>query len=251
MDPRPYSRARWQLIPDIPGDPEPNSRRTLGKNQEWFDQYNYVRRDPSTRGCQDAGTQMETFRQPMTAFIYGRRLFPPALAPRRSTVTVSRCQRNWIRHSNHACMQVCDEIFDSRIYRDPKFALLNPGNVRFQLPPLTDEAFGQIASAIMLHEIYHAVAIDLVDFKTPGGLPGMGWAAIMQMHPLVRLRSAENFMFLAILAQLEEWQIKLDPDPNLATQGYLVRDDTLRALPFVDIPSSQWQWEIRGNQSGF
>ena len=69
MNATPYTTARWQLRPDIPGDPNPNSGtgRTLGVNQEWFDQYNFIKRNPTTKGCKDAPgpdglyTQLETY----------------------------------------------------------------------------------------------------------------------------------------------------------------------------------------------
>lgn len=35
--------ARWQLVPDRADDPTPNSQKTLNVDQEWFDQYNYMR----------------------------------------------------------------------------------------------------------------------------------------------------------------------------------------------------------------
>ncbi len=45
--------ARWKLVPDREGDPKgPNSQRTLGVNQEWSDQINFVRRSTKSLGCQ-------------------------------------------------------------------------------------------------------------------------------------------------------------------------------------------------------
>ena len=45
--------ARWKLVADREGDPKyPNSQRTLGVNQEWYDQINFVRRSTLSFGCQ-------------------------------------------------------------------------------------------------------------------------------------------------------------------------------------------------------
>ena len=52
---------RWTLVPDIANDPNPNSGRTLGHDQEWEDLTNHVRRHPTTQGCKDVGTLGETF----------------------------------------------------------------------------------------------------------------------------------------------------------------------------------------------
>lgn len=62
--------ARWKLVPDRAGDPKgPNSQRTLGVNQEWFDQINYVRRSLISLGCQTVRpgryNLMETFGNPI------------------------------------------------------------------------------------------------------------------------------------------------------------------------------------------
>ncbi|KAF6223073.1 hypothetical protein HO173_013343 [Letharia columbiana] len=63
MNPTPYSNERWQLRPDIRGDPNPNSGRTLGINQEWFDQVNFITRSPITLGCKAEPTELETWRE--------------------------------------------------------------------------------------------------------------------------------------------------------------------------------------------
>ena len=96
MNPTPYSNERWQLRPDIRGDPNPNSGRTLGRDQEWFDQYNFITRDPSTKGCKDEEnhrgepTELETYYEPIPPFLYGNRLPPVGtLQPTRSTISVS------------------------------------------------------------------------------------------------------------------------------------------------------------------
>lgn len=52
--------ARWQLVPDREQDPDgfKNSQRTL--TQEFYDQFNFVRRSINTNGCLDANTMAET-----------------------------------------------------------------------------------------------------------------------------------------------------------------------------------------------
>lgn len=51
---------RWQLVPDVAGDPNPNSKRPAGK-QRWWDHVNYIFRSPTTNGCKDKGTYGETY----------------------------------------------------------------------------------------------------------------------------------------------------------------------------------------------
>ena len=92
-----YSAARWQVRPDDPNI-DPNSRRDDGVDQEWFDQDNFITRDPTTNGCQDLETDargptyMETFRQDIEPFVYGRRLVPLGLQEERSTISVSHAE---------------------------------------------------------------------------------------------------------------------------------------------------------------
>ena len=61
--------ARWKLVPDRVGDPTPNRQKTLGVDQEWYDQINYMRRNTRTLGCQSIRpgqtTIMETFNSPI------------------------------------------------------------------------------------------------------------------------------------------------------------------------------------------
>lgn len=62
--------ARWKLVPNRAGDPMgPNSQRTPGVNQEWYDQFNYVRRSLVSLGCQTVRPGrtniMETFGDPI------------------------------------------------------------------------------------------------------------------------------------------------------------------------------------------
>ena len=54
--------ARWQLVPDREQDPDgyKNSQRTKPYTQEFYDQYNFIRRTRSSMGCLDEGTLAET-----------------------------------------------------------------------------------------------------------------------------------------------------------------------------------------------
>lgn len=54
--------ARWQLVPDRDQDPDgfKNSQRTEPYSQEWYDQYNFMRRPRNTMGCQNQYTLAET-----------------------------------------------------------------------------------------------------------------------------------------------------------------------------------------------
>ena len=85
------SAARWQLVPNRPNDPQPNSGRTVGVDAEVFDQVNWMRRAPSTQGCQDAETKAETFAEVETdvgALNYNNNPAPANLAQQRTTITV-------------------------------------------------------------------------------------------------------------------------------------------------------------------
>ncbi len=89
MNATPYTTERWQVRPDIPGSPNPNSGRTLGVDQEWFDQYNFITRVTKTKGCKDAYTMLEAYHTKIEPFQYGGRSYPVGLQPLRSTITVS------------------------------------------------------------------------------------------------------------------------------------------------------------------
>ncbi len=54
--------ARWQLVPDREQDPDgfKNSQRTQPYTQEFYDQYNFIRRTRTSMGCLDDKTLAET-----------------------------------------------------------------------------------------------------------------------------------------------------------------------------------------------
>ena len=53
--------GRWSPVPDIPGDPYPNSRKRDGVDKEYEDVLNGLGRATDTMGCLDPGTQAETY----------------------------------------------------------------------------------------------------------------------------------------------------------------------------------------------
>lgn len=80
-------RGRWTPVPDIYGDPNPNSRRKAGIDQEHEDVLNAIGRATDTLGCQDDGTQAETYvtlRNPQNTVANQN--------PRRATITVGAVQ---------------------------------------------------------------------------------------------------------------------------------------------------------------
>lgn len=102
-DPMTGSNPRWVLVPDIPGaedDDELNSQRVLGDDQEFFDRYNFVRRNTRSLGCQDDNddddvTQMEMNNAPISnadlaSGYYANYPIPPSLQRTRSVLSVSR-----------------------------------------------------------------------------------------------------------------------------------------------------------------
>lgn len=103
-DPMTGSNPRWVLVPDIPGAEdydELNSQRVLGEDQEFFDRYNFVRRNTISLGCQDNNdddddvTQMEMNNAPISdeelaSGYYANYAIPRNLQPIRSVLSVSR-----------------------------------------------------------------------------------------------------------------------------------------------------------------
>ena len=102
-DPMTGSNPRWVLVPDIPGAEfydELNSQRVLGQDQEFFDRYNFVRRNTISLGCQDNNndddvTQMEMNNAPISnaelaSGYYANCAVPPNLQPIRSVLSVSQ-----------------------------------------------------------------------------------------------------------------------------------------------------------------
>ena len=102
-DPMTGSNPRWVLVPDIPGAEdydELNSQRVLGEDQEFFDRYNFVRRNTISLGCQDNNdvdpvTQMEMNNAPISdadlaSGQYANYAVPSNLNRTRSVLSVSR-----------------------------------------------------------------------------------------------------------------------------------------------------------------
>ena len=105
-DPMTGSNPRWVLVPDIPGAEdydELNSQRVLGQDQEFFDRYNFVRRNTISLGCQDNNnddndddeTQMEMNNAPISnpdlaSGYYANYAIPSNLQPIRSVLSVSQ-----------------------------------------------------------------------------------------------------------------------------------------------------------------
>lgn len=87
---------RWQLVPDIKlptniqsgTSPKRNSQRTPGVDQEFFDQFNFVRRATTRLGCQGAGVAASTYMYSMAAFDFNGRAAPEDLPSRRTVISV-------------------------------------------------------------------------------------------------------------------------------------------------------------------
>ena len=91
--------ARYQLVPDRADDPTPNSRKTLNVDQEWFDQYNYMRvntrnpfpcqyRDPEHPDWELVAHVTRTAIKD-AAFTYNGNPLPADMQQDRSVITVS------------------------------------------------------------------------------------------------------------------------------------------------------------------
>jgi hypothetical protein len=82
--------GRWTIVPDTPGDPHPNSRRTRGVDQEVEDKTNHIKMgivttatgSVATIGLQDRVTKAETF------YLWNSNQPADGENPTRSTITV-------------------------------------------------------------------------------------------------------------------------------------------------------------------
>ena len=83
--------ARWALVPDRESDPIPNSRKTPGKDQEFVDKVNFIRRSTYSLGCQrlPRPPDMETFPLPITPHSLNGAAVPVGFPEIRSTISVS------------------------------------------------------------------------------------------------------------------------------------------------------------------
>ena len=83
-------------------------------------------------------------------------------------------------------------------------------------------------SAVLGHEMMHMLPILAEDYR--GDERDYGWANIMQDEPVILTSSAEPYMYLMILAKLENLKFRLEWDPAKALAGLLVRDYSLPVL---------------------
>ncbi|KAM0805178.1 hypothetical protein BDR22DRAFT_885245 [Usnea florida] len=215
INPVPYTRERWQVCPNVAGDPVPNSMRTDGVDKEWFDQFNFVTRDPTTSGCQDGAdiadrpTWMETFRQEIIPFVYGNQRLPVGLRRQRSTITI------------------CDRTFDPA----NEFYPTIPASVPFTISPrggrplaLYRTFYDRIMSAVMYHESTHWAGVELEDTILEDGSEAYGWQNIQRIDdPKDRLVNADSYMFLGLLARYESLGYWLDPHEGRSGLGVIVR----------------------------
>lgn len=88
---------RWQPVPDykLPTNiqsgtaPKPNSKRTPGVDQEFFDQVNFMRRSTTSLGCQGpGGVRASTDIYSMAPFDFNGRAAPEGLPARRTVISV-------------------------------------------------------------------------------------------------------------------------------------------------------------------
>lgn len=94
---------------------------------------------------------------------------------------------------------------------------------------LTASYFETIVSAILGHEMMHMLPILTEDYR--GDERDYGWANIMQDEPVILTSSAEPYMYLMILAKLENLKFRLSFDQADAQAGLLVRDFSLPSVP--------------------
>lgn len=73
----------------------------------------------------------------------------------------------------------------------------------------------------------HMLPILTEDYR--GDERDYGWASIMQDEPIILTSSAEPYMYLMILAKLENLKVRLSYDAAQAQAGLLVRDFSMPA----------------------
>ena len=258
MDATPNSAARWQLVPDRENDPSPNSQKTAGVDQEWFDQYNWIRRSTDSLGCKNNGgangliTQMETYSdqilpEDLVGFEYNSRRPPADLAANRSTISVSpsRCKKV-IKHSGTGFSnkrgetQLCEFVFDKKQFPLETFNDI-AADQKLESMLLTEDYWELILSTILAHEACHVTTLELEDVADEDSYH---WEGIMELDAGESITNADNIMWLMILAQLEDWKIRLDSDETKAKAGHLVRDTSIVAL---GRRAKKWKRKLSGD----
>ncbi|KAL9125564.1 MAG: hypothetical protein Q9217_005245 [Psora testacea] len=216
MDPKPNSAARWQLVPDRVDDPKPNSKKTLRVDQEWFDQYNWIRRSKISLGCNDP-KYMETYSSYIKEsdtknFNYYNKLPPTNLQKFRSSITI------------------CDIAFDEE-YVFQKF----PEIEIIEEDPHMSKDFShnywrRIMPGALLHEATHTHPFRTRDVA---GEKSHGWKNIMELNTTQSISNADNYMHLALLATLGDWGIRLDEDQDKAKAAFDL------GLPYARTPMEE------------
>ncbi|KAK4690717.1 hypothetical protein P7C71_g6139, partial [Lecanoromycetidae sp. Uapishka_2] len=203
-----WPTARYQLVPDREDDPIPNSQKEPNVDQEWFDQYNYMRVSTvNPFKCQYINPLNPTWRlvayvtaTPITNknFIYNGNPLPADLQQGRSVLTM------------------CDWAFNTTAFPYRTFGDL-PADL--DLTTIASGVFRTVMSATLIHELTHIRQIGTLDVK---GQLSYGWANAVGMEGIEAFQNAENYMYLALLSSLEEEGYVLSLDPTDATNGVLV-----------------------------
>ena len=199
-------------------------------NKEWFDQFNFITRDPSTNGCLDGGrepTWMETYHRDIVPFLYGNRLAPSDLQEQRSTITVSHIGQDQNAGSNIDWTQICDRVFNPENEFYTTILAANPFTISphgGRPLPLSRVNYDRILSATMYHESTHWTGVKLQDVVLSDGSLAYGWQKIQQIRRTRdKLTNAESYMFLGLLAVYEDLGFWLDPHEGRAGIGVVVR----------------------------
>ncbi|KAL9112941.1 MAG: hypothetical protein Q9227_002805 [Pyrenula ochraceoflavens] len=176
--------------------------------QEWVDNTNGVVMPVASKGCQNPGTQGETYTVPGPLYNPG----PGRWTRPRATITI--CNR-----------QLMTGTGDKVWYLHSLAALPEAGNLEsLTEQPLDDmpsaiDNFQLMTSFIVFHELTHAVA--QIEDQFVGGQPQYQWAQCLALTGQNCRNNVNNFAYFALLAKLRDRQWGLSTDDAKAKTGVL------------------------------
>ena len=92
-------------------------------------------------------------------------------------------------------------------------------------------SYDKIVSAMLYHESTHWAGVELDDVILRDGSVAYGWNQIQRLGTFRRLKNADTYMFLGLLARYESLRYYIDPDPRRSGMGVMVRAPADEPLP--------------------
>ncbi|KAL9126544.1 MAG: hypothetical protein Q9217_004424 [Psora testacea] len=113
---------------------------------------------------------------------------------------------------------ICDRVFDLPI---KTFSDINLDELsEYPTIDLSDLYWQFIVSVILIHEATHIRLFQTKDIS-------YNWDRIMQLDATQAIINADNYMYLGVLARLEDWNFTLDWDQDKAIAGVVVKDNLI------------------------